>query len=87
MKLEGDQWRAPWGWEGEGGKAGDSPNPWYGIVPPAWLDIWCGKDEQQGAKVVDQVTNRLMNSVRRRLKGVGRFGLRRARCGGSESTQ
>ena len=59
---------APWGWDGDGGKAGDSPNPWYGLFPTAWLDIWCGKNEQ-GAKVVDQVTNRLMNLSEEAVKG------------------
>ena len=68
LTVEGDKWRAPWGWEGEGGKVGDSPNPWYGIFPSAWLDIWCGKDEQ-GAKVVDQVTNRLMTLSEAAVQG------------------
>ena len=40
----------------------------YGIFPTAWLDIWCGKDEQ-GAKVVDQVTNRLRNLSEEAVKG------------------
>ena len=68
LTVEGDRWRAPWGWEGEGGKAGDSPNPWYGIFPRAWLDIWWGKDEQS-TKVVDQVTNRLMNLSEAAVQG------------------
>ncbi len=58
LVMMGDNWCTPKGWEGEGAKAGTAPNPWYGIFPSEWLDIWCGEEEGE-AKVVDQVTNRL----------------------------
>ena len=56
--LGGSQWRPPVGWEGEGAKAGTASNPWYGIFPSEWLDVWCGAEGE--AKVEDQqVMNRL----------------------------
>ena len=40
--TDGD-WVKPLGWGEEGGrKAGVNPNPWYGCLPPAWLDHWGG---------------------------------------------
>ena len=43
------------GWEGDTAKAGVWPNPWYGIVPTQWLDVWCGPEAGE-AKLLDQVS-------------------------------
>jgi hypothetical protein len=39
-------------------KAERWPNPWYGIIPSQWLDVWCGKEAGE-AKLLDQVAKRL----------------------------
>jgi hypothetical protein len=51
-------WKSPPGWENGGAKAGLHANPWYGLFPTDWLDIWCGAEETE-ASLVDQVTKRL----------------------------
>ena len=57
--MEGDQWQAPPGWEGEGAKAGLAANPWYGIFDPKCVDAWCGEGE-----VAVSVMDRVINSIR-----------------------